>query len=1044
MRGWILRALALAILTLLPSISYAQFPISQDFRSTTAPGWVFGDDAALTAVSGADTDGDGWLRLTPNSTFSKGFAFFDTAFPTSEGVSFEFVFSTWGGTGADGITFFLFDGSIDSSSFSTGDFGGSLGYANGCAPDEGMTGGYLGIGFDEFGNFSNPSDRCKSGGPGQIPNSIAVRGSGSGFAGYAYLTGTATLSDNLDFPGVGTRPDQSGTSFRQVNIDITPDQRLTVRMKFGADADSVTLIDNFDLSSAAGQDALPSTLKLGFAGSTGLATNNHDVRLLEIAKPSNLSVSIDDGNAVLNAGSAISYTAVVNNDGPNDIDGASFQTVVPPEITNVTWTCSVTDGSGCSAENGTGNNVTNFLELLEGGAATFTISGVVSPTASGGTLQTPATITVPIDYLDGDETNNSDTDDTVIFADADGDGIQNDTDLDDDNDGIPDIDEGAGDTDNDGIPDQFDIDSDNDGIVDILEAGGADADEDGRVDGFVDANNDGLDDTIAATPLPQPDFDADGLDDRVDIDSDDDGIVDNVEALPFGPTYEAPTGVDSDSDGLDDAYDADSGGTYIVPVDTDGTDGPDYVDLDADGDTVPDLTEGHDADSNGVADRTPAGTDSDGDGLDDNFDTIVDPADGNVTGSNAPLQNTDGAGDPDWRDVDDDGDGTLTINEDANGNDDPRDDDSDTDTTPDYLDNDDHDADGIPDGIDLDDDNDGIPDALEAAGDTDGDGVLDVFDLDSDGDGIPDIIEAGGAESDNDGRVDGFTDVNNDGLDDDIAASPLPRPDSDADGNTDWLDIDSDDDGIVDSIEAQATGAGFISPLNVDVDADGLDDAYDVTTGGVAIIPVDTDGVGEPDYLDLDSDGDTVPDAIEGHDDDQDGIADRSPSGVDSDGDGLDDAFDTVVSPAGGNALGSNAPLQDTDFDDIKDWRDVDDDDDGTNTIDEDADGNDDPTNDDGDNDGTPDYLEGELGDVIFLKSATTNNPGELEAGDEITYSLVIQINDGNPLVSAIAIDSIPPNTTYVQGSTTLNGASVSDVDGVSPVISGLFVSSSG
>ena len=40
--------------------------------------------------------------------------------------------------------------------------------------------------------------------------------------------------------------------------------------------------------------------------------------------------------------------------------------------------------------------------------------------------------------------------------------------------------------------------------------------------------------------------------------------------------------------------------------------------------------------------------------------------------------------------------------------------------------------------------NDGIPDATEGTGDTDGDGITDDLDLDSDNDGIPDAIEANG------------------------------------------------------------------------------------------------------------------------------------------------------------------------------------------------------------------------------------------------------------------------------------------------------------
>ena len=67
--------------------------------------------------------------------------------------------------------------------------------------------------------------------------------------------------------------------------------------------------------------------------------------------------------------------------------------------------------------------------------------------------------------------------------DSDGDGVRNQIDLDDDNDGILDVDEGgldangdgfqdagARDSDGDGTPDAIDLDSDNDGITDLTEA----------------------------------------------------------------------------------------------------------------------------------------------------------------------------------------------------------------------------------------------------------------------------------------------------------------------------------------------------------------------------------------------------------------------------------------------------------------------------------------------------------------------------------------------------------------------------------------------
>ncbi|MCE2611355.1 gliding motility-associated C-terminal domain-containing protein, partial [Flavobacteriaceae bacterium D16] len=76
------------------------------------------------------------------------------------------------------------------------------------------------------------------------------------------------------------------------------------------------------------------------------------------------------------------------------------------------------------------------------------------------------------------------------------------------------------------------------------------------------------------------------------IDSDDDGIPDNVEAQTTAG-YIPPTGNDSDNDGLDDAYEG-SGDEGLTPVNTDGTDEVDYLDGDTDNDLVADNNEGND------------------------------------------------------------------------------------------------------------------------------------------------------------------------------------------------------------------------------------------------------------------------------------------------------------------------------------------------------------------------------------------------------------------------------------------------------------------
>ena len=85
--------------------------------------------------------------------------------------------------------------------------------------------------------------------------------------------------------------------------------------------------------------------------------------------------------------------------------------------------------------------------------------------------------------------------------------------------------------------------------------------------------------------------------------------------------------------------------------------------------------------------------------------------------------------------------------------------------------------------------------------------------------------------------------------------------DTDGDGIADHLDLDSNNDGITDNVEAQTT-AGYIAPTGIDTDGDGLDDAYE----GTGLTPVDTDGDGTADYLDTDSDNDGIADVDEaGH-----------------------------------------------------------------------------------------------------------------------------------------------------------------------------------
>ena len=116
-----------------------------------------------------DAIGAGALRLTPASGNQHSAIVSTAPFESSQGLQVTFTTYSWGGSrdglasiGADGISFFLLDQSVGTTLgpnkiTNLGAFGGSLAYscANNKNPANGLTGGYLGLGMDEYGNFLN-------------------------------------------------------------------------------------------------------------------------------------------------------------------------------------------------------------------------------------------------------------------------------------------------------------------------------------------------------------------------------------------------------------------------------------------------------------------------------------------------------------------------------------------------------------------------------------------------------------------------------------------------------------------------------------------------------------------------------------------------------------------------------------------------------------------------------------------------------------------------------------------------------------------------
>lgn len=299
-------------LTLIFSVAslelFAQFPYVESFRNSTARGVVFGGtpSAFLTAGGNSSTggtpidpNGNGYLRLTNAANNQKGYVYNTTSFPSTEGLQVEFEYYIYGGNGADGISFFLFDATVNP--FNIGGFGGSLGYAQittTTPTSPGVSKGYLAVGLDEYGNFSNPTEG-RQGGTTFSPGSVTLRGKGDGAAltsyNYRFLVSQKTDLKGVTLVGDPNRrvSDPTQPGYRKVLIELIPNPvsgyNINVKITRGGVPQIVsTIIDNYHYP-----DAAPPFLSYGFASSTGDQTNFHEIR--------NVSIDLYNPNPIANS-----------------------------------------------------------------------------------------------------------------------------------------------------------------------------------------------------------------------------------------------------------------------------------------------------------------------------------------------------------------------------------------------------------------------------------------------------------------------------------------------------------------------------------------------------------------------------------------------------------------------------------------------------------------------------------------------------------------------------------------------------------------------
>jgi hypothetical protein len=335
--------------------------------STTVGSWIAGGNpntACLTAgtsyasaIPACDTEspesnGQGALRLTTNGASQAGFVINNTPVSTSQGLQVAFDMFQYNGSGADGIAFFLIDGS--QSPTQPGAFGGSLGYSSDSVGDLGLVGGYVGVGFDVFGNFSSP--QYGTNGPGAHANSITVRGSQS--TGYKYVT-TKAASGTLANNSATVRANAK----RHVIVSINTSNIMTVYVDYENGSGPIKELSNINLNTINGAGSLPASFKFGFSASTGGSNDIHEISGLSV---DTLSPNVSTTAAITTSfqqGENGQYTLTAKNDpgaesttGDIVVNDTLPAGLTPAAATGTGWTCTISGQNVSCTRPGDGAN----------------------------------------------------------------------------------------------------------------------------------------------------------------------------------------------------------------------------------------------------------------------------------------------------------------------------------------------------------------------------------------------------------------------------------------------------------------------------------------------------------------------------------------------------------------------------------------------------------------------------------------------------------------------------------------------------------------
>jgi hypothetical protein len=266
--------------------------VSESFqnRVTSPNAWFYTNGACLTAGSTPppgsipacgnnapqDPAGAGALQLTTPTSYTTTIVGWNAPLPTAHGLEVVFTSFSFEGTGGDGTLLFFTDGSKAPPS-APGYTGGCLAYLgniNYYCPGPALANAYLGVGFDEFGDYSK---FLGANGNEAIPETVALGGAGS--ESFPYVGGVdnaqgepVSLPFLLDDPSATTRQANAPT----FAVSLLRNGQVTVAIDIHDGHGFVTYVSK-RIVGVNRQPKVPKTVYVGFAGSNGGAYERRQI-----------------------------------------------------------------------------------------------------------------------------------------------------------------------------------------------------------------------------------------------------------------------------------------------------------------------------------------------------------------------------------------------------------------------------------------------------------------------------------------------------------------------------------------------------------------------------------------------------------------------------------------------------------------------------------------------------------------------------------------------------------------------------------------------